>query len=229
MIALPVFAGLITGTADEGLQWFIPNRYGELRDVFLNLVAIACGLLVTFALLPPPAWSWRLAPASRRRVVGVGLATTIIVAAFTWVVHAGALVGDDQYGFDHVTRPVNSQHWLLIGAVRWSTSPPSGVPRLFSREDQYLTEGLWHVQARNTAWDANDIDAAWGENVILGEYFRTGSTAGARMAAGPARRRRTPDAGQTPSQPCRTSLDLDSPLRCHAGLHLCKPCSFTRT
>ena len=42
---LPVLAGLLVGTLDEWLQWFIPNRVGEARDVFLNLVAISCGLM----------------------------------------------------------------------------------------------------------------------------------------------------------------------------------------
>ena len=40
-----VLAGLIVGTADEWLQWFIPNRVGEIADVLLNGIAIGCGLL----------------------------------------------------------------------------------------------------------------------------------------------------------------------------------------
>src|SRR5690242_11394583 len=41
---LPVLAGVIVGTLDEWLQWFIPVRVGEARDVMLNLVSILCGL-----------------------------------------------------------------------------------------------------------------------------------------------------------------------------------------
>ena len=40
VLVLPVLAGVIVGTADEWLQWFIPNRVGEIADVFLNGAAI---------------------------------------------------------------------------------------------------------------------------------------------------------------------------------------------
>ena len=41
----------------------------------------------------------------------------------------------------------------------------------FSREDQYLSEGLWHVQRRNEAWEKGDLGAAWRENLILERFF----------------------------------------------------------
>jgi hypothetical protein len=40
-----------------------------------------------------------------------------------------------------------------------------------SREDQYLSEGLWHVQRRNEAWKSGDIPTAWRENLILEKFF----------------------------------------------------------
>jgi len=40
-----------------------------------------------------------------------------------------------------------------------------------SREDQYLSEGLWHVQLRNEAWKNGDIATAWRENLILEKFF----------------------------------------------------------
>src|SRR5262249_11329501 len=43
-------------------------------------------------------------------------------------------------------------------------------PRL-SREDQYMSEGLLHVQERNRRWDAGAITEAWFENRILEKYF----------------------------------------------------------
>jgi hypothetical protein len=40
-----------------------------------------------------------------------------------------------------------------------------------SREDQYLTEALWHVQQRNEAWVAGAFERAWRENLIVERYF----------------------------------------------------------
>jgi hypothetical protein len=49
--------------------------------------------------------------------------------------------------------------------------PPLLRPPRFSREDQFMTEGLQHVQARNTAWDRGDAFTAWRENAILERHF----------------------------------------------------------
>ena len=52
----------------------------------------------------------------------------------------------------------------------WATAPPVHVA-LWSREDQYLAEGLWHAQARNVAWTSADLFTAWRENLILERFF----------------------------------------------------------
>ena len=56
-------------------------------------------------------------------------------------------------------------------AERWRAQPPRTQRRL-SREDPYLTEGLWHVQQRNRALSDGDMSDAWRENRIL-EHFYT--------------------------------------------------------
>ena len=68
IVILPVLAGLVVGTADEWLQWFIPNRVGELDDVFLNGVAIACGLVFSLGTDLPAAFRRTLRPGSLRRI-----------------------------------------------------------------------------------------------------------------------------------------------------------------
>src|SRR5258706_11953123 len=82
---LPVLAGLLVGTLDEWLQWFVPVRVGEMRDVLLNLVAISCGLLAGGAIEPPPTYGSRLRPDS---AASVGLAGAIVLLAFAAFVNA---------------------------------------------------------------------------------------------------------------------------------------------
>ena len=41
----------------------------------------------------------------------------------------------------------------------------------FAREDQYLTEALWHVRERNEAVDVGDTLTAWRENRILEKFY----------------------------------------------------------
>jgi hypothetical protein len=54
---------------------------------------------------------------------------------------------------------------------RGAADPPLTRPSRLSREDQYASEGLLHVQERNSRWSAGDVRSAWGENQILEAYF----------------------------------------------------------
>jgi VanZ family protein len=171
-LVAPFLAAFVVGIGDEAFQWFLPARVGELADVALNGVAIACGLLVGAALTPPAApltpWHGTSVRLVARLLAIVGLA----LAAFVHVVHLGHAITDPAFG----TFPSRFTAEELDAAARdraeaWRTAPPLIRPPRFSREDQYMTEGLQHVQARNTAWDGGDAFTAWRQNLILERYF----------------------------------------------------------
>jgi VanZ family protein len=146
---VPLIAGFIVGTFDEWLQWFIPNRVGEARDVFLNLIAIACGLAFGVALEPPAAFRFRLLPRSRRIVTIAGVVAVLVFAAFVNAVHLGYFLVDPAVGaFKSHYSPEEIHGLAADRAERWRTDPPLVLKRL-SREDQYLDEGLWHIRERN--------------------------------------------------------------------------------
>lgn len=172
VLLLPVLAGLIVGAAEEWFQWFIPNRVGELNDVFLNLVAIGSGLLFSLGLDPPRAMHAGLRRGARARVARLAAAAFVALAAFVHAVHFGYMVEDEEIGafesrYDRET---------LLGiqaqrAAEWQHSPPPTTLVRVSREDQYLTEGIQHVRRRNTLWSEGDYRGAWLENRILEKYY----------------------------------------------------------
>ena len=98
IVILPALAGLLVGTADEWLQWFIPNRVGELDDIFLNGIAIACGLVFSFGADPPPRFRRTLRPGSPARIGRFAAVVVIAIALFFHTVHLGYDVGDDEIG-----------------------------------------------------------------------------------------------------------------------------------
>ena len=53
----------------------------------------------------------------------------------------------------------------------WRTHPLPLVLQRVSREDQYMSEGVTHVQERNEQLAAGDVGAAWKENRILEKYY----------------------------------------------------------
>jgi hypothetical protein len=53
-------AGALVGTVDEIIQWLVPNRYFDFRDIFLNLGAVALAQVVVWRMTTRPT-----APVSR--------------------------------------------------------------------------------------------------------------------------------------------------------------------
>jgi hypothetical protein len=178
---LPILAGFMVGTFEEWFQWFIPARIGEVRDVLLNGAAIVAGLLFSLGLDPPARWSLKIRCRSLTQLASVAVVATIAFALFLYNVHIGYEIRDPEIGaFRSTYSATDLERASRDRAARWSSAPPPvRLPRL-SREDQYLSEGLLHVQARNNAWGAADVVAAWGENRILEKYFAPVLAAGHR-------------------------------------------------
>jgi hypothetical protein len=170
VFVLPALAGILVGTGEEWFQWFLPGRIGEMRDVFLNGAAILCGLLFSFAIDPPDRLSFALSRRSAARVGLFAAAVTIAFAAFVHTVHLGHTVADPEIGtFRSRYDAVALTALAADRAVTWKMAPPRYVR--VSREDQFLSEGILHVQERNRRWEARDHDAAWRENRILEKYY----------------------------------------------------------
>lgn len=172
ILVLPVLAGLLVGTADEWLQWFIPNRVGEIADVLLNGIAIAGGMLFSLGADPPANFSRRMRPGSLFRIGRLAAVTILAIAIFFQIVHLGYDVRDDEAGtFKSRWSKSELEHLGTAKRDEWRTHPPPLVLQRVSREDQYLTEGVTHVQKRNELLGANDPRSAWMENLILEKYF----------------------------------------------------------
>jgi VanZ family protein len=172
-LILPVLAGLLVGTCEEWLQWFIPVRVGEMADVFLNLAAILCGVVFSVAADPPAHLTFRLRPGSPRRIARIAALVVLVFALFFQFVHMGFSVSDDEIGsFDSRYPKAKLQALQLRKREEWRTHPlPLELHRI-SREDQYMSEGVVHVQERNRAWAAGDALTAWRENQILEHYYQ---------------------------------------------------------
>jgi hypothetical protein len=111
-----------------------------------------------------------LGAASRVRVRRAVAATMLVLSAFVSVVHLGHDVKDGHRTFRSIYSAEELDALAADRAARWRSDPPVELKRL-SAEDQYMSEGLWHVQRRNRAWDAGDASTAFQENLILERFF----------------------------------------------------------
>jgi hypothetical protein len=121
---------------------------------------------------PPAAIAGRWSGASLQLVARLFAIAIVAIAAFVHLVHlghpidvAGAGRFDSRYTADELDALARAR------AGMWKPAPPPTRPPRFSQEDQYLTEGLQHVQTRNRAFGAGDPATAWRENLILERYF----------------------------------------------------------
>ena len=172
VILLPLVAGLAVGTCEEWYQWFLPARVGELRDIFLNAAAIVSGLLLSVAMAPPPRFALRISRRSLSHVFGVSALLGVLLTGFLNSVHVGYEIADSDVGTFRSIYSAGELEALARDRVReWATNPPVARPPRLSREDQYMSEGLLHVQERNRRWGAGEVTEAWFENRILEKYF----------------------------------------------------------
>jgi hypothetical protein len=171
VIVMPLVCGVLVGTLEEWLQWFVPARVGEVKDILLNLFSVTAGVLFAIGLDPPSRLTLTLHRDSRRRVALLGALTAVAFAAFFHSVHLGHEIADRDAG---VFRSRYSGEELLdvsaARAERWKAQPPLAWSR-YSREDQFLTEGVAHVRRRNQRWDEGNLLAARQENLILEKYY----------------------------------------------------------
>jgi VanZ like protein len=193
IFAVPLLAGLIVGTLDEWLQWFVPVRVGEARDVFLDVIAVVCGLLFAGAIEPPATFTMRLKPRSISRIGLMTASALLLFAGFLNSVHLGHMLEDKGVGLFKSRYSVEQLEALSRDReIRWRTHPPIVLKR-FSREDQYMDEGLWHIRRRNESWADGDYAKAWHENQILERFFApvldTSSYAAAHGSRWPAEQR----------------------------------------
>ena len=172
VLVLPVLAGVLVGTLDEWLQWFVPARVGELHDVVLDAWRVRVRAALQHRAQPAGALRARAAVrGSAMRIGSAAVVVTVAAALFFQTVHLGYDVREPGIG---VFRSRYSRGQLESAAkertARWRGQPPPPAGRL-SREDQYVSEALWHVRHRNEAMAGGDVLTAWRENRILETFY----------------------------------------------------------
>ena len=168
--AVAILAAFSVGALDEWIQHLAPGRIGEVRDIFLNLAAIVSGLLISLAVARSHA-AGRHSNAAKTPLVTTALLAATLVGSFLWAVHCGHVIADAEVEF-------RSRYDLHELRARSDDLHAASRTTAFGIENQYMTEALWHVQARNELWNAGDIRAAWAENRILETYFASALAAG---------------------------------------------------
>jgi hypothetical protein len=171
---LALDALLLVAIADEGVQWWVAGRTGELYDVGLDVYAGATGVLLALALDGPRSIGWRFANGAGRSLARLGAVAVVATAAFLQAAHLGYRIDDPEVGtfrsfFDEAGLRAASRD----RAARWAAHPlgPPGSFRPLEAEDWFRTEAGMRVQHRNYALEHGDVYQAWKENLLLEHWY----------------------------------------------------------
>lgn len=168
MLWVPLIGVLLAGTLEEWVQWLVPSRTGEIKDVLLNFYAGICGLLLSLALAPPHGLKLRQGFQGLGRAAAVAL---VGVAGFFHLAHLGYVIEDPDLGS---FRSWHQKGELLRASAARAERWKERVPRLkhwFGLEDRFATEAGWHVSHRNASNTAGLHFFAWRENQMLERYY----------------------------------------------------------
>ncbi len=181
MLLLPLLWLTVAGVLEEGVQWLVETRLGEIRDAFLNIYAGICGLIFSLSLDPPVGspgggqterFSWRLA-APRRRRVGEACALAVLALGLLFsVAHLGHEHFDPEIGRFLSWHSLEELREAAVDrSRRWRNDPPTRLDP-WRREDYFLTEAAWQVSHRNERYRAGDHYLAAQANRILEKYYQ---------------------------------------------------------
>ena len=125
-----ILLGALFGVLDELVQWLVPGRFWDLRDVSVDTMAVVLGLVALGGALRPPELSRRSSPRSVRRLCGLAAGLVLV---------SGLSLSNTPPRIQALARLVPALGYLEdYGSVMTEYGylhPVPGVGRLYSRLD----------------------------------------------------------------------------------------------
>lgn len=157
------------GVVDEAVQFLVPSRTGEIRDIAINAAAAASGALFAVCLSPP---AWCGATGSARPLLRSLAVLVLGLGGFVFFAHLGYQIDDPKVGR---FRSWSTAQALAAAAAerarRWRTGTPPTGQELCCLQDYFLTEASSHNAHRNERFRAGDLVTAWHADNILRAYY----------------------------------------------------------
>lgn len=170
---LAVASVYLIGLLDEAIQWALPNRVGEFRDIGINLLSGILAVIVVWCVLRPRIFR-RHVQWSSLRPLGYTLAVAVLsTGLFLHYVHGfGKTIFLPDSGAQFVS--VFSEHRLLTidktQRQRLNGELAEEIPPLDLRNFQY--EGRVHAYYRDRYYQREMYWESYCEQEILKTYYR---------------------------------------------------------
>ncbi len=171
-LVLPLLWVTATGTADETVQWLAPRRTGEFRDVLMNIVAGATGLLFAICLQPPIKRLRGKPIVGLETVFRATAGTVLLLGVFIDTAHLGFVIDDPNIGrFRSWHSAEQLQRTATDRTQTWNVPNPPTGQEIFGIQDAYMEEAARHTQHRQESMRDGRLVMAWHANTILERYY----------------------------------------------------------
>ncbi|MBN1552576.1 VanZ family protein [bacterium] len=176
------------GMGDEFFQWLWPDRYGEWRDVMINMQSAGLALLA-FALLSPRSDIWK--PSRRRQwavffiicallsiLSGLFFLNLQVFGNFNYDTDAGAF--KSFFSMDELLRTTPNAYQAFLEFITKNEDP-----ELLEKKYWYEREGKEHFDRAHLLFEQQRFEEAAREYIIYRRYF-SGFEANLNMHFSPA-------------------------------------------
>ncbi len=164
----------LIGMTDEGIQWALPSRVGEYRDIWMNITSGGLAILSVFWVIRPRAFQGRFHFASLRPICYTLAAALIYTGIFLQFVHGfGHKIFMPDSGSEFVSSFTESQLSDLDQRIiqRYESKPAEDIP--YSALEKYNYEAGRHHYLRNRYNQKEQFFESYCEQEILKTYYRS--------------------------------------------------------
>ncbi len=163
----------LIGTTDEGLQWALPSRVGEYRDIWMNIASGGLAILAVVLVIRPKAFRQEFQWSSLRPLCYLLAAAVLYTGIFLQVVHGfGSKIFLPDSGSELVSR-FSEYDLLEIDkrlVQRLEGTPADDIPN--SQLNVYRYEANRHHYLRNKYYKNKQLFESYCEQEILKTYYR---------------------------------------------------------
>ena len=164
----------LIGMTDEGIQWWLPSRVGEYRDIWMNIASGALAILSVVLVIRPRAFRGEFHWSSLRLLCYALAVAALYTALFLQLVHGfGHKIFMPDSGAQFVSSFTEYQLLTLDKQIiqRYESKPAEDIPG--GMLEQYEYEANRHHYLRNKYNDAKKFFESYCEQEIVKTYYRS--------------------------------------------------------
>jgi len=170
------------GFIDEGIQWIIPSRTGELKDSLTNIACAVTFQIFISQIVEPKSGYARINKHDWKGLLKGLTLLFVVVTLFVFFVNTGFKIFDEEIGYfnskftkEDLLEMKKYRDELFKRKsdkkIKESSEPIVIKPSYWGVTDYYAQEARFHIKHRNDLLKDKEFRASYSEQKILEKYY----------------------------------------------------------